>query len=146
LRFQSQLNTDLNKLKLAGLEKFGFFLLLIRGVQYTKKAREIKLGTDQRLMPQMKNAGQLSQSSNTQAESKRTTGSTTQSEKSKNNTSTDVGSAKDGFRISPGLKTLATTTFATNVAQQRALLTKKPEGIQISRSKHWKFISSYHGP
>jgi hypothetical protein len=97
-------------------------------------------------MPQMKNAGQLSQSSKTQIEPKATTGSTTQSEKSKNSTSTDIGSAKDGFRISPGLKTLATTTFATNVAQQRALLTKKPEGIQISRSKHWKFISSYHGP
>jgi hypothetical protein len=97
-------------------------------------------------MPQMKNAGQLSVSSETQVESKTTTGSTTQSEKSKNNAPKHIGSAKDGVRASPGSKTLATTTFATNVAQQRALLTKKPEGIQISRSKHWKFISSYHGP
>jgi hypothetical protein len=55
-------------------------------------------------------------------------------------------STKELQRISPGLKTLATTTLATNIAQQKALLTKKPEGIQISRSKHWKFISSYHGP
>lgn len=31
-------------------------------------------------------------------------------------------------------------------AAQRIILTKKAEGIQISRSKHWKFISSYHGP
>jgi hypothetical protein len=58
----------------------------------------------------------------------------------------NVSSGKELQRISPGLKTLAATTLATNVAQQKALLTKKPEGIQISRSKHWKFISSYHGP
>lgn len=97
-------------------------------------------------MPQMKNAGQLSQSSKTQVGLPTATGSTTPGKKPEDKTSTDVGSAKDGLRISPGSKTLATTTFATNAAQQRAFLTKKPEGIQISRSKHWKFISSYHGP
>ena len=94
----------------------------------------------------MKNAGQLSQSTTKQVEVKSPSGSTTQVEKSKTSTSTDNGTTKDDNRISPGLKTLATTTFATNAAQQRALLTKRPEGIQISRSKHWKFISSYHGP
>ena len=97
-------------------------------------------------MPQMKNAGQLSQSSQTQGELTTTTGLTTQEEKPKNNPSTDIGTLTDGFRVSPGLKTLATTTFGTNVARQRALVTKRPEGIHISRSKHWKFISSYHGP
>ena len=57
-----------------------------------------------------------------------------------------VTAPKDGSKISAGLKSLATSTLTPNVAAQRALLSKKPEGIQISRSKHWKFISSYHGP
>jgi hypothetical protein len=97
-------------------------------------------------MPQMKNAEQLSQPPTKQVEVKTLSGSTIQVEKSKSSASTDNGTTKDDYRISPGLKTLATTTFATNASQQRSLLTKKPEGIQISRSKHWKFISSYHGP
>lgn len=96
-------------------------------------------------MSQVKNAGQLSQSTTKEVEAKKTPGSTSQTEKSKKSASTDLGTEKDSYRIPPGLKSLATTTFATNSAQ-RALLTKKPEGIQISRSKHWKFISSYHGP
>jgi hypothetical protein len=97
-------------------------------------------------MPQMKNVTQLSQSNDKQIELTNAAGSTSQAEKRKNNPHVEIGSMKDAFRISPELKTLATTTLATNVTQQRALLTKKPEGIQISRSKHWKFISSYHGP
>ena len=57
-----------------------------------------------------------------------------------------ASTATDIARIPKTVKTVATATLAPHIVQQRALLTKKPEGIQISRSKHWKFISSYHGP
>jgi hypothetical protein len=49
---------------------------------------------------------------------------------------------KSGVRITSGVK----PSFNGAAVAQRMILTKKPEGIQISRSKHWKFISSYHGP
>jgi len=94
----------------------------------------------------MKTAGQLSQSTKKQVETKNGTGTVDPNDQSKANSSIESVKSKDGIRISPGLKNLATASLSTNVAQQRALLTKKPEGIQISRSKHWKFISSYHGP
>jgi hypothetical protein len=46
-----------------------------------------------------------------------------------------------------GPATAIAQSLRTALAQKSTLLTKsKPEGIQISRSKHWKFISSYHGP
>jgi hypothetical protein len=48
----------------------------------------------------------------------------------------------DTLRNTSGVKHQGNGTAAA----QRIILTKKPEGIQISRSKHWKFISSYHGP
>jgi hypothetical protein len=97
-------------------------------------------------MPQMKSAAQLPQRREKQDDLKNGTGSTTQVEKGKKNASAEIGATKDTFRISPGLKTLAAGALATNIAAQQVLLTKKPEGIHISRSKHWKFISSYHGP
>ena len=98
-------------------------------------------------MTQSQDAEHVSQSNMKSHELKNGSGSPSQvHEKTQNNTSNNVGNKKDVTRVSSGLKTLATSTLATNVAQQRALLTKKPEGIQISRSKHWKFISSYHGP
>jgi hypothetical protein len=98
-------------------------------------------------MTQSHDAEQVSSSNMKSSES--TNGSASPSQvqsKAKHNSPNNVGNKNEASRVSPGLKTLATSTLATNVAQQRALLTKKPEGIQISRSKHWKFISSYHGP
>jgi hypothetical protein len=97
-------------------------------------------------MPQLKSAEHSSQSDDTQVELKNGTASPNPTEKSKNPASTEITGPKDPAKISTGLKSLATSTFATTAAHQRALLAKKPEGIQISRSKHWKFISSYHGP
>jgi hypothetical protein len=92
-------------------------------------------------MPQMKNGAQSSQSSKKPVELKNGTGSTTEGGKLVKNPSPEVTNTTSSIP-----KHLTNANLATTVAQQRMLLTKKPEGIQISRSKHWKFISSYHGP
>jgi hypothetical protein len=69
-------------------------------------------------------------------------GSTSKEEKSKSIPDGQVDVSKDTLRIASDVKRQGNGAAAA----QRIILTKKPEGIQISRSKHWKFISSYHGP
>jgi len=92
-------------------------------------------------MPQMKNGGQSVQSTKKPIEHKN--GTETPSENGK---LVKVAFPEGTGTTSSIPKHLTSANLATTVAQQRVLLTKKPEGIQISRSKHWKFISSYHGP
>ena len=98
------------------------------------------------LMPQVENVEQSSQSNIKAVAAHTDTAATSQNGKTKINGVGKSGATVDVARIPKAVKVAALTTLATNIAQQRALLTKKPEGIQISRSKHWKFISSYHGP
>ena len=92
-------------------------------------------------MPQTEDAGQESQSNQKPAEVKNGPKSVKNTEKVEKSESTKASSAKDESKVSPGLQAIAST-----ISQRRSFLTIKPEGIQISRSKHWKFISSYHGP
>jgi hypothetical protein len=69
-------------------------------------------------------------------------GSTSKEENSKRQPDGQADVSKDTLRIASDVKRQANRITAA----QRIILTKKAEGIQISRSKHWKFISSYHGP
>ena len=82
------------------------------------------------------------QSAKKVVELKNGVGSTSKDDKSKDTLERQANGSKDVLRVSSNGKALASSTAAS----QRIILTKKPEGIQISRSKHWKFISSYHGP
>ena len=95
-------------------------------------------------MPQVENGEQSSQSNVKTVAPHADTGLMSQNSKSTSNGVGNNGTI-DLARVPSAVKRAA-ITLATNIAQQRGLLTKKPEGIQISRSKHWKFISSYHGP
>jgi hypothetical protein len=99
-------------------------------------------------MPQLGNVQPLSKANMNAVAAKTESASQSQNGKSKSNGAANAGSTLEIARVPKGVKTVpvATGALAANIAQQRALLTKKPEGIQISRSKHWKFISSYHGP
>lgn len=96
-------------------------------------------------MPQVENVEQSSQSNVTTVAPHTDTASTSQNGKSNSNAVGNSGTTGDPARVPNAVKRAA-ITLATSIAQKRGLLTKKPEGIQISRSKHWKFISSYHGP
>jgi hypothetical protein len=112
----------------------------------TSKERESRLQGIVELMPQLGNVQPLSKANMNAGAAKTESASQNQNGKSKSNGAASAGSTLEIARVPKGVKTVATGTLAANIAQQRALLTKKPEGIQISRSKHWKFISSYHGP
>jgi hypothetical protein len=97
------------------------------------------------LMPQVGNAEKSSQSNMKAVAAHTETPSSSQNGKTKTSGVAKPATTTDVVQVPKTVKQLA-EALATTIAQQRTLLTKKPEGIQISRSKHWKFISSYHGP